>query len=165
VAAAIGLRFVLPADALVGLAAGAASSLVLVPVVYTALRAAGLLDAADVLRLSDPAERLADAVGRVGPKFAVLVVLVGIGAPVVEECFYRGLLQRAAVAKFGPPAGVGLTAAFFALAHLETLQFPGLFAFGLVLGVLAYRTGRLGPGIVAHMVFNGLTLARLASLG
>ncbi|MEA3078087.1 MAG: protease family protein [Actinomycetota bacterium] len=160
-----GFRIALPNDAVLGIAAGAAASIVLVPVVYTALRAVGLIDADDVHRLAGPAEKLADAVGRGGPKFAVLVLLVGVGAPIVEECFYRGLVQPAATQTFGARAGVAITAAFFALAHLEPLQFPGLFAFGLVVGTLAYRTGRLGPGIVAHMVFNGLTLARLAHLG
>ena len=38
---------------------------------------------------------------------------------------------------------------------------PALVAFGAVLGTLAYKTGRLGPGIIAHMAFNAVTVIAL----
>ena len=37
-----------------------------------------------------------------------------------------------------------------------------LVGFGVVLGVLAMRTGRLGPGIFAHLSFNAATVVALA---
>jgi uncharacterized protein len=49
----------------------------------------------------------------------------------------------------------------FGLAHFEPLQLPALILFGVVLGVLAQRTGRLGPGIVAHATFNAVTVLSL----
>ena len=51
-----------------------------------------------------------------------------------------------------------LSALVFAVAHQELLQLPGLFAFGVVLGVMAVRFGRIGPGIAAHMAFNAVTI-------
>ena len=45
--------------------------------------------------------------------------------------------------------------------HLEALQFLGLFVFGLVAGVLAHRTGRLGPSVAAHVGFNVTTVVTL----
>jgi hypothetical protein len=36
-----------------------------------------------------------------------------------------------------------------------------LFVFGLVAAVLATRTGRLGPGICAHLAFNGFAVYSL----
>ncbi len=45
--------------------------------------------------------------------------------------------------------------------HFQLLQFAGLFAFGLVLGALAWRTERLGPSIWAHLTFNVLAAAAL----
>ena len=51
-----------------------------------------------------------------------------------------------------------MTALVFALVHFEALQFLGLAGFGVVLGLLAWRTGRLGPSIVAHMAFNTATI-------
>ena len=44
---------------------------------------------------------------------------------------------------------------------IELLQLPALILFGVVLGVLAERTGRLGPGIVAHATFNAVTVISL----
>jgi membrane protease YdiL (CAAX protease family) len=84
----------------------------------------------------------------------LLVLIVGIGAPIVEEIFYRGLAQRSLIRRFGPLWGIVLSSVLFAGSHLELLQFPALVAAGAVFGVLAYRFGRLGPAIVAHMVFN-----------
>ena len=45
---------------------------------------------------------------------------------------------------------------------------PGAFAlaaFGLVLSVLAHRTGRLGPSIWAHVGFNATTVVALVAGG
>ena len=53
------------------------------------------------------------------------------------------------------------SAALFGAAHLEPLQFPALFVFGLVAAVLATRTGRLGPGIWAHVAFNSVAVVNL----
>ena len=84
-----------------------------------------------------------------------------IGAPVIEELFFRGLLFRSLRRRFGPwPAIVG-SAVVFGLAHFELLQLPALIAFGLVLGFMAEKSGRLGPGIVAHAAFNAATVLSL----
>jgi membrane protease YdiL (CAAX protease family) len=159
----IGLRLAGWRDVALGVAAGIVTAFVLVNVTYVLLQAAGVISEEDTGRLDDPARELGDMAG--GGGFVVLALLVGIGAPVVEEIFFRGLLQPAAVRRFGPAGGVAFTALFFGAAHLQPLQFPALAVFGLVLGVLAHRTGRLGPGIVAHVVFNGLTLVALATGG
>jgi membrane protease YdiL (CAAX protease family) len=84
----------------------------------------------------------------------VLLVGVTVLSPVFEELFFRGLSMRAIAKRFGPRWGIVLSALFFAFAHFQTLQFPGLFMFGLVLGWLANRYGRLGPSIWAHIGFN-----------
>lgn len=83
-----------------------------------------------------------------------LLVVIGVGAPLVEELFFRGLLLRALGAWLGPVAAVVGSGILFGLAHLEPLQFAGLAAFGIVLGAVAWRVGRLGPTIAAHVSFN-----------
>jgi membrane protease YdiL (CAAX protease family) len=57
--------------------------------------------------------------------------------------------------------GVALSAALFAVAHAEPLQFAGLFVLGIVLATLVWRTKRLIPSIVTHMSFNGVAIAAL----
>jgi membrane protease YdiL (CAAX protease family) len=92
-----------------------------------------------------------------------------IGAPIVEEIMYRMLLQTALIqACRNAWTGIALTSVLFALSHLGGGAVPWhatipLFVLSVGLGVLQVRTGRVGPCIVVHMVFNavnvGLTLA------
>lgn len=158
-AGALGLRF-RPLDGPLGVVAGLVSSILVVQVVYVVLQLVRVLDERDLDRLDDPARALGDTAQ--GPAFLVLALLIGIGAPVIEEIVFRGFLQRPLIARVGAVPGIVITAVVFALVHLQPLQFPALLAFGLVLGALAHRTKRLGPSIVTHVVFNGLTLAALA---
>lgn len=100
-----------------------------------------------------------------GPGFIAFAVCAAVGAPLAEEVFFRGLTQPAMQRRLGPVAGVIVTAVLFGLAHASGNPWeaiPPLTLVGLVLGVLAWRTGRLGPGIVTHMVFNGFTVVALA---
>jgi membrane protease YdiL (CAAX protease family) len=92
---------------------------------------------------------------------AVLLLIVGVGAPVFEELFFRGLSQRAITRRAGPVIGVVGSALFFAFVHGQVLQFPALLVFGLILGWMARRYGRLGPGIWAHIGFNLVTAIAL----
>ena len=147
-------------DIPLGIVAGVASQYLLVPVVE-----APLLPFVHHLysRLGHPAQSLTgDAFGT---GLVVLAVLVCVGSPVVEELFFRGLLLRSLLGSFdksgprlGPALSIVVTALVFALVHFEALQFLGLAGFGIVLGLLAWRTGRLGPSIVAHMAFNTVTI-------
>jgi membrane protease YdiL (CAAX protease family) len=90
-----------------------------------------------------------------------LVVVVGFLSPLFEELFFRGLSQRSIINRIGPGLGVVASAAFFAVVHGQLLQLPALFVFGLILGGLAHRYGRLGPSIWAHIGFNLVTVVAL----
>ena len=134
-------------DALVGLPLGVATQLLALPALYFLL--SPIVDSSD---LSKPAE---ETIGRGSGVGVVLIFLVvGIGAPIAEELFFRGLFQGAAQRRFGAWPGLLLVAAVFGATHLQPLQFPGLFLAGLVFGLLAWRSGRLGPAICAHIGFN-----------
>jgi uncharacterized protein len=120
-------------------------------------------------RISQPARSLTNHVH--GPGLFLIGVLVCVGSPIVEETFFRGLLLRSLIGVFAPRSrrfAVGLaivaTGVLFGLAHFEALELLALSGFGIVLGVLATRTGRLGAGIVAHMSFNALAFFTIASL-
>jgi hypothetical protein len=95
----------------------------------------------------------------------VLAVVVVLGAPFVEELMFRGLLQGAFVRRINGVAAVLVVAAWFALIHFRPVEFPGLFAFGLVLGACALLTGRIGMSIAAHLAFNATGLALVAVAG
>ncbi len=159
VAEELGLRF-RPLDVPLGIALGVACQLLLVPLVSNPWTA---LLGEDGAKLREPACRLAEKAD--DPVGVILLVLITvIGAPIVEELFFRGFVQRAAVAQLGRWPGLLLTAGIFGLVHFQLLQFPALVAFGLVLGLLADRTGRLGPSILAHVAFNATTVTALLLL-
>ena len=71
-----------------------------------------------------------------------------VGAPIVEELVYRGLLQRSFAARTSQVVAWLVAAAWFALIHFRPVEYPGLFVFGLVAGVCLMLTGRLGMSIV-----------------
>jgi membrane protease YdiL (CAAX protease family) len=60
-----------------------------------------------------------------------------------------------------PAAALVITAVVFGASHFEPLQFPALAVFGGLTGWLAYRNGRLGMSIFAHVGFNATTVVVL----
>ena len=59
----------------------------------------------------------------------LLVLIVGIGAPIAEEIFYRGLLYRSMENRFGTwPAHRGRRRVVFGASHFQPMQFVGLAA-------------------------------------
>ena len=115
-------------------------------------------------RFAAPAQRLTGSAHGVG--YAAIVVATAVGAPFFEELFFRGLLLRALARLFGrwggwvgPTLAIVISGVLFGLAHAESLQLLGLAVFGVVLGAVSYRTGRLGMNVVAHASFNILALS------
>lgn len=115
-------------------------------------------------RFSAPAQRLTG--GSHGTGYWLIVLATVVGAPFFEELFFRGVLLRALARLFGrwgrwvgPALAVVISGVLFGLAHAESLQLLGLALFGVVLGVVSYRTGRLGMNMVAHASFNALALS------
>jgi membrane protease YdiL (CAAX protease family) len=113
----------------------------------------------------------------VPPGVPVLVAIAAsvVLAPLAEEVFYRGLALNAWLREYGVwPALIG-SALLFGLAHygLNPIEYFAddvprlalLSAGGLVLGLLAVRTGSLIAPIAAHATMNGLIfLIGLAAL-
>jgi membrane protease YdiL (CAAX protease family) len=103
-----------------------------------------------------------------GVAYLGLILSVAVGAPLVEELFFRGLLLRSLQRRMPDWAAVVLSAGAFGLAHGSALPVDAvvlvmisLTVFGAILAMLAIRTGRLGPSIVTHAVFNLFTLLYL----
>lgn len=158
-----GLRLNPWPDIPLGIAIGVASQFLLVPLLELPLQP---FVPHLTQRLGHPTRQLLGPATTSGTGGLVLIaVLVCLGSPVIEELFFRGLVLRALLWRLGPLGrrlGPGLsilaTGLVFALVHFEALQFLALAGFGVVLGVLAWRTERLGPCIVAHMAFNTSTV-------
>ena len=120
--------------------------------------------------VSGPVQELLDK--SQGLAFAGLILSVAVGAPIVEELFFRGLLLRSLQRRVPDWAAVVVSAVAFGIAHGSALPVDAvllvmisLTVFGAILAVLAIRTGRLGPSIVTHAVFNLFTLLYLTFTG
>ena len=144
---------------LLGIPIGVLSQVAVLPLIYWPLQHAWPDTFADK-QLEQNARDLYDRAN--GVWVVVLILMVVVGAPIVEELVYRGLLQGATRRRFGAVSSVLVVAAFFALIHFRPVEYPGLFAFGLVLGCCAALTNRLGMGIVSHMAFNATALVLVA---
>ena len=139
-----------------GVAVGVICQLVALPALFFLVQ-----ELTGDLDVSRPTRQLTDGVD--GAAFVLVALIVTFAAPVVEEIFYRGLVLRAAARRFGTRWAVFGSSAIFGVSHFELVQFPGLFLFGVVLALLAVRTGRLGASIAAHVAFNGVAVIGLAA--
>ncbi|MCL4313425.1 MAG: CPBP family intramembrane metalloprotease [Actinobacteria bacterium] len=154
-------------DLPLGIAVGLAAQLVVIPVIYLPIEHAVPHFAKNFSR---PAVRLTG--GSHGAGAALIAICVVLLAPIVEELFFRGLVMRALV-RLSAPLGrvvsgvvaVSVSALAFGLAHAEMLQLLGLVVVGIFLGLLAYKTGRLGPSIVTHATFNLMAVIVLVQSG
>lgn len=144
-------------DVPMGIVIGLFCQLVLVPVVSTPWLHVLGKSAKDLSAVADKlTSKATDPLGVV-----LLILIVAIGAPIIEELFYRGLLLRALDVRLPRWGAIVLCGVIFGASHFEALQFPALAAFGMVLAYVAMRTGRLGPSIMAHLAFNSFTVVYL----
>jgi membrane protease YdiL (CAAX protease family) len=98
--------------------------------------------------------------------FSVLLssfLVTALAAGVFEEAGYRGYLRRVLEERYGPKWAILLSALFFTVAHLSRgpgffAALPSAFLFGILYGLVAWKTGSIRPGIVVH---SGYNLARL----
>ncbi len=103
-----------------------------------------------------------------GASFVLIGIMTTLLAPIMEELLFRGAVYRGLQHYLPGSASVVAwtstvaSAALFALAHGEPLQFGGLFALGLLLAWLVKKTGRLTPSIITHVSFNGVALIALS---
>jgi membrane protease YdiL (CAAX protease family) len=142
-------------DAFTGLPIGVVCQLLLVPLIYLPLQ-----QFVSTHDLEAPVRRVTDTAHGAG--FLALAVVVVVGAPVVEELFFRGLVLRSLQRRFGDVWAIVGSAVLFGVAHFELLQLPALVSLGVVLGVMAVYNKRLGPSIFAHAGFNLVTMVALA---
>lgn len=90
-----------------------------------------------------------------------LIVPIVVLAPLVEEILFRGAIHWGLSNRFGPVPTVVITAALFAIAHMDPATAIPIFFLGSVLGWARYRSGSILPGFVLHSLNNAIALAYL----
>ena len=88
----------------------------------------------------------------------VIIVMSSIVAGICEETGFRGYMQVPLERKYGPVAGITISSLLFMLIHLSHSWaapiLPHIFFASVLLGILAYRTGSLIPGIIGHSILD-----------
>jgi hypothetical protein len=153
-----GMRGPRLAPSVLGFALGVANFFALVvPIQYVAqgLAPQWLRDMFDVSRVFESQSPL---------ELALMLAGVSIAAPLCEEFFFRGLVQKGLLSSsLSQNGAIVLTAVVFSAFHLDPVGFMARVELGVLFGVLRLYTGSLWPGIFAHaannLVSSGLFLA------
>lgn len=94
--------------------------------------------------------------------FFLMAILPAFG----EELLFRGVLQPIFTkATRSAHIGIGVTAALFALMHLQISAVLPILFLGIVLGYLRYWSGKLWLSIILHLINNGGILVALYFFG
>jgi membrane protease YdiL (CAAX protease family) len=87
-----------------------------------------------------------------------LIVMSSVVAGICEETGFRGYMQLPLERKFGPSAGIIITSVMFTLIHLSHSWaapiLPHIFFASVLLGILAFRSGSIIPGIMGHSILD-----------
>jgi membrane protease YdiL (CAAX protease family) len=95
----------------------------------------------------------------VNPQGRLMLAILAIGiAPILEELFFRGLIQRALERRWGIVGGIAGASAFFALAHFMPWIFPLHLVLGAAFGFAVVATRSIWAGVLLHAANNAVAL-------
>jgi membrane protease YdiL (CAAX protease family) len=89
--------------------------------------------------------------------FPTLVVIAMLPA-IAEELIFRGVLLRSLATRLRPALAIAISAAVFALYHLQPGQMVTTFMLGLALGFLTLRARSVVPAMIVHLINNSIAL-------
>lgn len=89
---------------------------------------------------------------------AAMVFLAVIGAPMVEEILFRGIIYPSLKRKFGFFHALWITSAVFAMIHFHLPSTPTLFGLAIAFTLLYEWTGNLAACIFFHASFNACSM-------
>jgi membrane protease YdiL (CAAX protease family) len=94
------------------------------------------------------------------PLFAAWAILImsSVVAGICEETGYRGYLQVPLEKRYGPFPAILTSSLVFTAIHLSKSWaspiLPHILVAGVMLGILAYKSGSLIPGIIGHSILD-----------
>ncbi len=87
-----------------------------------------------------------------------IIIMSSIVAGICEETGFRGYTQVPLEKRYGPKLAIILTSLVFLLIHLSkswaTPILPHIFFASVILGILAWKSGSLIPGIIGHSILD-----------
>ena len=109
-------------------------------------------------QLIEPAEWFVETMDELQPtgpeEWVTHLLLIALLVPVAEETVFRGVLQPAADAVFGPARSAVLIGLMFALFHFQPWFLLPLAVIGMVLGLTRWITGSVVACAAVHAAYN-----------
>ena len=87
--------------------------------------------------------------------YATLIASVLV-APICEETFFRSFVFAGFLNRMPVAVAILLSSLLFAIAHADLGSFAVLFFIGLALAFVRWRTRSIWPGILLHLLNNGI---------
>jgi len=88
----------------------------------------------------------------------LLIVMCSVVNGVCEEAGFRGYMQFPIEKKYGPVTAIVITSILFTLIHLTHTWalpiVPHIFFASVLLGIIAWKSGSLIPGIIGHAILD-----------
>lgn len=88
----------------------------------------------------------------------ITLISVSVFAPLFEEWLCRGLILRGLLQKTHPISAILVSAAFFAILHMNPWQALPAFLLGVLFGYVYYKTGSLKLTMLMHCVNNTMAV-------
>ena len=88
----------------------------------------------------------------------ITLISVSVFAPLFEEWLCRGMVLRGLLQKTGPVTAILVSAAFFAVLHMNPWQALPAFLLGVLFGYVYYKTGSLKLTMLMHCVNNTMAV-------
>ena len=102
------------------------------------------------------------------PKGILALLATGLGTVIItpfgEELLFRGFVQRIFQRNMHGYLAVALSSIVFALCHFSIALLPGIIILGALFGYLFFRTGNLLYPVIAHALYNLISLLRLHAM-
>ncbi|WP_311482052.1 type II CAAX prenyl endopeptidase Rce1 family protein [uncultured Anaerococcus sp.] len=109
--------------------------------------------------VNDALELLEKAFRAKGPVDGIFILIaVIIGAPLVEELLFRGVLFEELRKEISLKGTIFLTALVFGIYHFNILQSSNAFFLGLVLAYVYYKTRSIKASIIIHATNNMIAM-------
>lgn len=87
--------------------------------------------------------------------------LISLVPGFVEETLFRGYVQRRLLERWTPLAAVAVSSLFFAASHMDPQHIIAIVPVAIWLGVIAWRSGAVWPGMLCHASMNALSFAMM----
>ena len=86
------------------------------------------------------------------------ILAIVVAGPILEEMLFRGAITKELLKHYNPKLAILLSALVFGVFHINPAQILTAFLMGLLLAWLYYKTRSLVPGILVHILNNGLSV-------